>query len=607
MPKIGDIEDGHRYIGGDPANKASWILAAKPGYEEKIQQFTPEQISGQMRQYSAGIPTQQQVEQIGPATAFAGGQTMGFLDELMGLVQGQPGQELTRNIQKQYRQQSPVSSTLLGLGGGLSTGFGLAPAIPKAVAAAPAVLQYPLLGATAGAVSGFGEAEGGIMERLPEAGMGAAIGGLTGLALPIAGAVIKQPLQWLKGRLKAPGKIGRKEIIKALERDGFTPTQAEQRLKDLGPNATLADLGPNTQALAGATARQPGKAMTELTKFYDMRAENITKRMLPSLRKFTGNDKEAFSTLKQIAEKRATEAGPLYKQAHEIEVPGETMSSVLSNLDNRIAEVEGSNIARALQNFRNKLTGKTSIRQIDAIKQDMDDKIGTLYKAGKNNQGRALKDAKNMMLEQIDQVAPVYGQARNIFAGHKQVENALTLGKRILRDDFDEMADLVENMSKAESEAFVTGAIKTVRDSMLKAKVGNNAARQFSAPLIQERMRNIFPDEQSFKTFMSQLDIEEMFQKTRGEVLKGSQTAARQTAEEALKEETGQGFSNYARNVIQDLIGRPREEMTKEIGKQILTPDFQQLQKAIPMLSPEQQQQIMNALTIGTGAQAGGI
>lgn len=611
MPKVGDIEDGHRYIGGDPAKESSWILAAKPGYEERMQQFTPEQISGQMREYSSSIPTQQQVEQIGPVTAFAGGQTMGFLDELMGMARGQPSQELTRNIQEQYGQQSPVSSTLLGLGGGMSTGFGLAGAAPKAAASLPAALQYPLMGATAGGVSGFGEAEGGFLERLPKAGVGAALGMATGLALPVAGAIIKQPLQWLRGKLKAPGKTGRREVVKALERDGLTPTQAEQRLKELGPDATLADLGPNTQALAGATARQPGKAMTELTKHYDMRAENITKRMLPSLRKFTGNDKEAFSTLKEITSSRAKQAGPLYEQAFQQAVPTESMSRVIKGLDDLAAGREGSGIGNAVLAFKRKLMeGKhprTTVRQLDAIKQDLDDKIGSLYGANKPGRARMLMEAKKLFLSEVDKAVPVYGDARRVFSGYKQVENALMLGKRILRDDFDEMSDIVGTMSQAEREAFVTGAIKTVRDSMLKAKVGNNAARQFSAPLIRERMRNIFPDEKSFRDFMGQLDVEEMFQKTRGEVLKGSQTAARRTAEEALKEETGQGFSNYARNVIQDLIGRPREEMTQEIGKQILTPNIEQLQKALPMLTPEQQQQIMGALTIGTGAQAGGI
>lgn len=104
-----------------------------------------------------------------------------------------------RGARDQYRQESPVAATASEIAGGLATGLAggsaLAP-VRAAGAAAPvlsggrAAAQNAAIGAAQGGLYGFNEGEGGLPQRMTEAGQGAALGGFLGAAIPaVAGGI----------------------------------------------------------------------------------------------------------------------------------------------------------------------------------------------------------------------------------------------------------------------------------------------------------------------------------------------------------------------------------------------------------------------------------
>lgn len=97
---------------------------------------------------------------------------------------------------------------------------------------------------------------------------GAGAGLLAGGIAPSAGALIGKGIGGVVDYLNRPaaselGDFSRSalsKITKAMQADGLTPDAVQQRLAQLGPNATLADVGPNLQQTAAGLVAKPGEA-----------------------------------------------------------------------------------------------------------------------------------------------------------------------------------------------------------------------------------------------------------------------------------------------------------------------------------------------------------
>ena len=118
---------------------------------------------------------------VGTAAKGAQGATLGFGDEIAGIVSAD-ARDAIRAEQDKYQKVNPLGATVAELGGAGLT----------ALVATPAALTQPLgfggrlargtgIGMTYGGLQGLGNAEGSLQDRLPAAGMGAAIGGVAGL------------------------------------------------------------------------------------------------------------------------------------------------------------------------------------------------------------------------------------------------------------------------------------------------------------------------------------------------------------------------------------------------------------------------------------------
>lgn len=114
---------------------------------------------------------------------------------------------------------------------------------------------------------------------------------MTGQPQPMSDQMIQRASNaagWMTGGEMLPGKPsivtaeGAKvppKLVSAVARDAIAPENVGASVQELGPAATVADLGDNTQKLAAAVATQPGKAGAQITNAMKARAKDSVNRV----------------------------------------------------------------------------------------------------------------------------------------------------------------------------------------------------------------------------------------------------------------------------------------------------------------------------------------
>lgn len=138
------------------------------------------------------------------------------------------------------------------------------------------VVQGTGIGGEAGALTGIGEGGDGLAARAKSAAIGGGMGAVVGGAVPVVAAGAGRMLS----RVKNPAV---QRIARALMDDGYTPQQAQQTLDQLGPDAVMADLGPNLQRQAGAIASVPGRGQQVVRDAIMTRAKGANSRIIGDL------------------------------------------------------------------------------------------------------------------------------------------------------------------------------------------------------------------------------------------------------------------------------------------------------------------------------------
>lgn len=130
-----------------------------------------------------------------------------------------------------------------------------------------------------GGASGFGIAGADALARgvAPfEALKTAAVGAAGGAAFPVAERLVGATARALKGE-SVPREAS--IVSRGLERDGIDPASAAARLDALGPEAVIADLGPNVGRQAAAVASMPGQGQSAVRKALEERAAQANSRI----------------------------------------------------------------------------------------------------------------------------------------------------------------------------------------------------------------------------------------------------------------------------------------------------------------------------------------
>ena len=398
-------------------------------------------------------------------------------------------------------------------------------------------------GAASGAVSGAGYApEGG---KADAALAGGAVGGVAGAALPLMMRGAGNVGSYARERFfpteqvvedRAAGKI-----LGALKESGIQPVDLVTKMTDdkvMGVPSVLANVDPGLADLAEAVAQRSGKSARQVESALLAQKAGGRERAVQQVRKGmqSGDYYEDMKTLQDEMRARAKDA---YGKAYADGVV--TDPDVLKFLrlpQFQAAQKEAAkNLAIEGKKFN---PNRLSVETLDNIKRGLDDLIEKETDAvtGKvTNRGRLLIESKSKYLAELDRVSPDYREARRIYAGDAEMQNAFRTGMNDWKNmDHEQVVRRVAEMSDGEKHAMRTGVARQLYAQVMNPSNNLNAAQRIiGAPEMRAKLQPMFDNPGEYRLFEAALKRESELYHQANRILGGSQTARRTQMREMLE------------------------------------------------------------------------
>ena len=533
--------------------------------------------------------------------ALGQGALLGFGDELEGVARGLLGdrtisEEIDRARQrvKMYEANYPERAIPATLAGGLATG-GVGTARAAMLKGAPLlarIAQGAKTGAGYGAVGGAGTAEGGVADRAVGAGYGTLTGGVTGGAFPVIAAGGRALLDSIKGI--APGaarRIAERNVREAADYDEVTPGIVSQVFRE-GPDvmagADVAD--PRAMALRNAArlaanVRGGVQGLRFVGERADAQGRRIQKAMEGGLPTTSLDD-----FLEQSLKVRRASALKNYGDAYAQELKQtDELKSLLKNEiiqeayagAKRLAKYEGINLDDAVEELASGTKYvKPTLQVMDYIKQNLDDKVNELYRAGKGGEGSRAAALRDRLRNHLDDQIPAYKDARSVYAGHSAAMEAAELGEKFILNPRKISPNLFKKMGDHEKESFRVGVAEALRMKINTSPDGSNIVRKiFGNPDARARLQLAFGNDEAFEAFRKAMEAEARMAATGSRVLNVSSTApmlADQASLGQLAVQAGEAVSNpmtaLARAGMAMQGGPASDDIAAETRKLLLDP-----------------------------------
>ena len=447
------------------------------------------------------------------ARSTAQGLTFGFGDEMEAGVRSmfsdktykQERDKIRGDIER-FRKHHPAKAIASELAGGaLTGGLGVGRTLAKK-GVEMGTKNLMKIGATEGAVAGAGYADE--LSDIPmNVGIGAVTGGVAGGALGLGAEFIKQ---FVKGSPKS--QAGR-QVLEALKADEMTPDQAIAKLRELGDDAILADVSPNLRGIARGATNQQGASKTAAQEVLDARQKGQQQRLVQASEQATGLKGEPMEAIDRLMTARTQKANELYDIARQKPV-NVTPDMGTTWYNHPKAHRKAAEWYKGRTGIDVKNISADDLMQLDDLqywdlwKRAMDDQISTAVRAGSGNEASYLKEARKSVLNAID--TDEYKAARKAFEIPTKMIDAVEDGKRIFNTKYaEELARKVDKLSPDERKAFTVGALRELRYRINRGVESANQARNLiKSPDFVEKMRNVFPDDKSFKEFYKVLENE---------------------------------------------------------------------------------------------------
>lgn len=558
--------------------------------------------------------------EFGFGRALAQGLTFGAADELEARARALAGQGTYEenlaalNIAKQkYEQESPVASTVGQLVGGLPYAFvpflgqarlaQMATQAGRAGRAALTTAPSVVAGTTTGALTAAGEADPG--QRLAAATGGATTGGIVGAVAPgatkVAGAIggkVVDVTSGIPGVQRAGQAIGaatgqtidaakraQEKLLEAIYRDQGTPGSLAMdifRSRTSGKPLGIVDVGgENVRSLGDIVQKYPGTTRQTARLALEERGAEQAQRIKGDINRYLAEFQDPFEFSAQVATRQKETSAPLYRAAYDYGVVDDPRIADFLKLPQfKKASKEAKDLLEA-EGREMDLTRPT-VEVLDQIKRGLDVLIEKETDAvtGKVTQlGKVYRDKKNEFLRTIDDAVPEYGQARKAFAGDAEIIDATRRGQDFMKLSPDAAKREFNKLNPSEAEAYRIGAIDALRQKIDTAKDSADMRKRiFGSQAERDRIKVLFPDEDSFRAFERNMSLEASMRSTQEKILGNSATMQRQLAAQGLEADTtfiGQmieqgpvkGTLGYLRAQGQGVAGQTAEELGKLLFK----------------------------------------
>lgn len=509
------------------------------------------------------------------------GPTLGFGEEITSAVGApfarEPGETYTqaykrlRDIQRgaieSYKKEYPIGAPVTQ---------GVASLPLGALRLGTGIKGAAMTGGVTGAISGAGEAESTEdigAEALMSALSGTALGGgvetlRSKVIAPVAGSVKSRVTGVLPKAAQdfanmSSTDYARRRVAEQMLLDGATTEQVTARLAKLGDDAILAEAaGRNMFDLLDTMATLPGRTKNYTEQLIRQRQATRGRRLGESAqRELAQGQPDLGDLVESLVKKRSVDATPLYEQVKTMTVAlDKDLSDILNAARKLGAFSKADRIATAEQKpftlSRVDEGGIASMTDLDLVKQGLDQisKSGeALSKTGEVTPfGRSIIELKNKLLKRLDEetIDPntgksVYAAARSAFAGTSRMIDAAEFGRTVLNKTPDQIRQELRTMGDSEREAFQVGAYEGLRMLAGTQAGQSKLLNLWKEPAMQERLKEIFPSERSFRRFASDVAAEARKREIQS-IGRGSQTAGREARMEELAASQLQDTVNLA-------------------------------------------------------------
>jgi hypothetical protein len=601
------------------------------------------QGEGVLNAIETGVVTPQSIGQ------YLQGATLNFSDELLGTLNSvfgkkpgvisqaakesgygdisprQAGIGLERLALEQRASEKPVRSIAEQVVGGAI------PAIASKGTTLPLTLgKAAIQGLKTGALAGFGAGEGSPEQQAISTGIGGAAGLVAAPALQLGARVVKnvsQPI--LKSMFAEPDvtglQAGRNLVKEALKSDvGSVDEAINTVLQNAGKPYTLADIGPNTRSYLDAVSLIPSPAKQTAKKFLEQRDKGISARLTSDLQSAFGSTASFFDEFNALKTARTDLGKKMYANAFNKQVPvNRELTDLLGRPSVQQAYARGINIAQEkgikvpnvsvnaqgqLVTANNELVNKVDTEFLHYVKMGLDDLVYTGKSPSSgigNTQLNSIKDTRSQFLNYIDKNNPSYKSARNYWADDTATMDAMQSGRTFLKSNPDQLKADIKKMSTSEKEAFRLGAMSDLIERVggqstdtvvpMTANVARNILKD---PKRVSLIKATFPDNElgknKFNQFIKNFQTEMEMKATSGQVLAGSQTAARQEAAKAVRGTIAQEAPNID---AQNLIFNALKMDATQMNEQQLKSTASEVVKILTETDPARLQTIAKELT----------
>ena len=451
------------------------------------------------------------------------------------------------------QEESPISSTVSNIAGS---------AIPTSLLKKPGGFIGNIgQGALIGGAYGYGGSES---KTLKGQGVDTAEGAIGGAIIqPVANAVlspISNIASSIGGYLRGPKRLGN-EQAKTLLKEAIENDSGGEEFKNMeeaflyvlnknttGKPYTLADLGPNSQALLDVVNLLPGQSKRVANNFLMKRDKGILTRITGDLQEAFGSKANYFAEYKALEVARKELGDKLYNRAYRKNIKVNSglldllkrpsMQSAFQNAF-KIANEEGENIGKYKLTAKGlTLNGKKatniSTRFMHYMKRGLDDVVYN-SKSPISGTGKDLLNASKgtriAFLDILDEQNPAYKMARNYWSGKASVFDAMKEGRGFLKTDSNELAEIIADMSKSELEGFRLGSMQGILSEIESGAERTAMSRLLKSPERQKLLKLTFPQTDAGKLaankFIEKLQSEVVMRETSVSVTSGSQTILR--------------------------------------------------------------------------------
>jgi len=441
-----------------------------------------------------------------------------------------------------------------------------------------------LAGIATGGIAGAGAEEG--EDRLPGFGLGAALGGGMGGMTPLAFRGASNAANWLQERIAPSAKTitsgAERRISRALGRAdegrGISPQEAAQRLAEdraRGIPSTLANVDPAVASLAETVAQRSGAGKDIVRAQLGRQMADFRERIMRRTQADLGA-RRYYDEERQIANDLRARANDLYEDAYAFGTVDDprvlaALSSPkfkaffdkardIADIRKLTAGLSGGDPSKyeltpiytmdAAGNITQ--TALPDVRTLDYIKRGIDDVIERGYDGEgiSKVEADALKDLRKVFNEAIDEATvdpatgvSAYAVARADYAGDMEILEAIrTARESFTRMPPEEIADFVQSASRAEVDAFRTGAFRNIYDKIMESSQNFNAAQRIvNSPQTMERLRPLFDSQAKFNLYKAALLRESQLFEQSNRILGGSPTARRTQEREEFEGATPVG------------------------------------------------------------------